>query len=225
MTIVDAGLGIPFLVAVFFWIRGAWRRCGSDLAVGAALFAFSIAFYGYFFAFTGLSGLPWIAALLGAAGTAPLAFIRRKDRAASGRAALLVTAAAIAGAILLAAETKWVAGSNSLLVIAPYRQAGTWVFDDPGTGLKAEPFVAGIPELIDKLVAEAGIPNADRGFRLLFSTREFPGFQVKAVWRRRENAGNWYFVEKYGAEGWLCPALFKYFKRAPKDIYVKAEKK
>lgn len=211
MTIVDVGLGIPFLVAIFFWVRGAWRRCRGDLAMGLALLALGTAFYGCFFAFTGLSGLPWIAALLGAAGTAPLAFIRRKDRAASGRVAMLATAAAIAGAFLFAAEAKWVAGSNSLLAIAPYRQAGTWVFDDPNAGLKAEPFIAGIPELIDKLVAEADIPNADRGFRLIFSTREFPGFQAKAVWRRRENAGNWYFVEKYGAEGWLCPALFKYF--------------
>jgi hypothetical protein len=24
-------------------------------------------------------------------------------------------------------------------------------------------------------------------------------------------------------EGWLCPALFKYFEAAPKDLYVKAE--
>jgi len=24
-------------------------------------------------------------------------------------------------------------------------------------------------------------------------------------------------------EGWLCPALFKYFEKAPKEIYVKAE--
>ena len=26
-------------------------------------------------------------------------------------------------------------------------------------------------------------------------------------------------------EGWLCPALFKYFDTAPKEIYVKAEPK
>ncbi|MCK5676729.1 MAG: hypothetical protein KAH99_06910, partial [Verrucomicrobia bacterium] len=43
--------------------------------------------------------------------------------------------------------------SNSLLVIAPYRHANTWVFDDSSRGLLQEPFVAGIPELIDKLVA------------------------------------------------------------------------
>jgi hypothetical protein len=26
-------------------------------------------------------------------------------------------------------------------------------------------------------------------------------------------------------EGWLCPALFKYFEVAPKEIYAKAEAK
>ena len=24
-------------------------------------------------------------------------------------------------------------------------------------------------------------------------------------------------------EGWLCPALFKYFDKAPREIFVKAE--
>jgi hypothetical protein len=26
-------------------------------------------------------------------------------------------------------------------------------------------------------------------------------------------------------EGWLCPALFKYFESAPKEIFLKAEPK
>ena len=42
--------------------------------------------------------------------------------------------------------------SNQIHVIAPYRQASTWVFDDPAVGLKAEPFVSGIPQMIDALV-------------------------------------------------------------------------
>ncbi len=43
--------------------------------------------------------------------------------------------------------------SNEIHVIAPYRHASTWVFDDPAVGLQAEPFVSGIPEMIDVLVA------------------------------------------------------------------------
>ena len=113
--------------------------------------------------------------------------------------------------------------SSSLLVIAPYRHAGTWVFDDLSRGLSKEPFVAGIPELIDKLVAD--IPNADKGFRLTFSAQAFPNYDDKLVWKRKGMRGNWYYSEKFKAEGWLCPALFKYFREAPKEIYVKAEAK
>ena len=29
----------------------------------------------------------------------------------------------------------------------------------------------------------------------------------------------------FNMEGWLCPALFKYFDKAPSEIYVKAEPK
>ena len=113
--------------------------------------------------------------------------------------------------------------SNAILVLAPYRHAGTWIFDDPRVGLLAEPFVSGVPEIIDKLIAEADIPDADKGFRLLFSARPFPGYQVKVLWLREEGSGNWYYSEKYDLEGWLCPALFKYFKEAPKEIYAKVE--
>src|SRR5688572_14638590 len=43
------------------------------------------------------------------------------------------------------------AAGNSMMVIAPYWQIGTWVFDDSATGLVREPFVAGVPEMIDEL--------------------------------------------------------------------------
>ena len=39
--------------------------------------------------------------------------------------------------------------ANALLVIQPYRSHGTWVFDDPAVGLVREPFVSGIPQMID----------------------------------------------------------------------------
>lgn len=115
------------------------------------------------------------------------------------------------------------ARANSIMVIMPYRHAGTWVFDDASVGLKQEPFVAGIPEMIDAMVD--GIPDAGKGFRLLFSTQPFPGHTHKLEWRRGDSNGNWYYCEQYGKEGWLCPGLFKYYDEAPKEIYVKAEKK
>jgi hypothetical protein len=115
------------------------------------------------------------------------------------------------------------ASSNSMLVLAPYRHAGTWVFDDPRRGLTQEAFVSGIPEMIDHLVSD--IPDADKGFRLTFSAQEFPGYEDRLVWKRKGTTGNWYYSEACRSEGWLCPALFKYFKEAPKTIYVKADAK
>jgi hypothetical protein len=53
--------------------------------------------------------------------------------------------------------------ANAIHVIVPYRHASTWVFDDPRVGLSQEPFVSGIPEMIDTMVAN--IPNAEKGFR------------------------------------------------------------
>jgi hypothetical protein len=110
---------------------------------------------------------------------------------------------------------------NSLFVIKPYLYNGSWVFDDEDVGLYREPFVSGIDVMIDRLVAN--IPKAEKGFRLIFSPGPFPGYTVKLEWRRTEYGGNWYFSPEYNMEGWLCPALFKYFKEAPKEIYGRAE--
>lgn len=111
--------------------------------------------------------------------------------------------------------------SNQIQVITPYLHSGTWVFDDPAAGLVQEPFVSGIPEMIDDLVRD--IPNAQRGFRLLFSAGPFPGFQRKLAWVREEMGGNWYRADQPRSEGWLCPALFRYFESAPEELFVKAE--
>jgi hypothetical protein len=112
---------------------------------------------------------------------------------------------------------------NTIGVIIPYKYAGMWVFDDPAVGLSREPFVAGIDTMIDRLVAS--IPNAEQGFRLVFSATPFPGHNVKLEWRREEASGNWYFCQQFGIEGWLCPALFKYFDKTPPELYGRAEAK
>jgi hypothetical protein len=110
---------------------------------------------------------------------------------------------------------------NQINVIAPYWHAGTWVFDDPERDLDKEPFVEGIPQMIDDLVQD--IPDARQGFRLLFSTAPFPGFQRRIEWVREDMQGNWYRADEPPMEGWLCPALFKFFETAPQEIFVKAE--
>jgi hypothetical protein len=108
-----------------------------------------------------------------------------------------------------------------LMVIAPYWYEGTWVFDDEVRGLNREPFVAGIPDMIDEFVKD--IPDARKGFRLLFSSAPFPGYQIELLRVREEYGGYWYRSRGLLLEGWLCPALFKYFETAPKTIYARAE--
>jgi hypothetical protein len=111
---------------------------------------------------------------------------------------------------------------NSIMIIAPYWYSGTWVFDDDSKGLDKEPFIEGVPEMINELVKD--IPNALMGFKLFFSSSPFPGYQVELEWVRQEYDGNWYRIKGQTLEGWLCPALYKYFEVAPKLIFVRAEK-
>ena len=112
---------------------------------------------------------------------------------------------------------------NTINVIAPYRYLGMWVFDDARVGLIQEPFVSGADILIDRAVAN--IPDAQRGFLLLFSASPFPGHELRLEWRRCDVDGNWYYSPEFGLEGWLCPALLLYFGQAPKDIYVQVKAK
>jgi len=127
----------------------------------------------------------------------------------------------LAGDMPNPSETSQSVAQNQIQVIAPYWHAGTWVFDDERTGLVQEPFVNGVPAMIDDLVQ--AIPHARRGFRLLFSADPFPGFARRLTWVREEMGGNWYRTEQPEAEGWLCPALFRYFASAPPTLFVKAE--
>lgn len=133
--------------------------------------------------------------------------------------------------LAVAVPALWAAGllplpqhrvpQNTLLVITPYRAHGTWVFDDPRVGLVQEPFVAGVPEMIDVLVAD--IPDADQGFRMTFSAQEFPGYDKRLTWNRSESSGNWYTLDDPPMEGWICPALFKYYDEPPQELYIRAD--
>ncbi len=139
----------------------------------------------------------------------------------------------VAIALLVALAIAWGSGlifqrrgsvpANALIIIMPYRHAGTWVFDDPRARLVREPFVAGVPEMIDVLVKD--IPEATNGFRLLLSAQPFPGYQKKLTWLRGDMGGNYYRMEQPAMEGWICPAMFRYYQTAPKELYVKAETK
>jgi hypothetical protein len=111
---------------------------------------------------------------------------------------------------------------NTINVVAPYKHLGMWVFDDPRVGLNQEPFVAGADAMIDRVVVD--IPNAEHGFTLIFAATPFPGHQYRLDWvRADEDGGNWYRSADLDMEGWLCPALFRYFDRAPKQLYAQVK--
>src|SRR5215813_13314786 len=93
--------------------------------------------------------------------------------------------------------------STGVIVLEPYREDGTWLFDDPAAGLVREPFVGEVNDMLDRL--SAGIPEAEKGFRLLFSPEPFEGYQASFTWVRADPVeGNWYRADETGQEGWLC---------------------
>jgi hypothetical protein len=110
---------------------------------------------------------------------------------------------------------------NAINMISPYKHLGMWVFDDPRVELVQEPFVAGADTMIDRVVAD--IPDAECGFLLVFSSSPFPGHRYRLDWRRSEGGGNWYYSEDLETEGWLCPALLRYFAEAPRQLYVQVK--
>jgi len=117
--------------------------------------------------------------------------------------------------------------ANSILTIFPYKHHGQWVFDDARVGLDKEALVCGIPEILEKALVDAGIPlrEAEKGCALCFSANPFPDSQVTLarISGDRLNeamAGNWYETQ-HGMQGWLCPALFRYFDVAPERLYAK----
>ena len=112
---------------------------------------------------------------------------------------------------------------NSINVISPYRYLDMWVFDDPRVGLSAEPFVGGADTMIDRITAH--LPEADKGFIMVFSAHKFPGSDYKLEWQREEREGNIYRSSELEAEGWLCPALLRYFDKPPLELHVQIKPK
>ena len=100
---------------------------------------------------------------------------------------------------------------------------GVWVFDDPELGLEKEALVAGMEAMIYFATQELGIEEPERGFVATFSDKPFPDYRIKMLLVGQETGEErhgWHTYEALGVEGSLCPALFKYFKKAPKAIYV-----
>ncbi|MHA2278428.1 MAG: DUF6717 family protein [Candidatus Kariarchaeaceae archaeon] len=122
---------------------------------------------------------------------------------------------------------------NQLMVIYPYPTGlssltgvSGWAFDDKTTGLVAEPFVSGMPEIIDMALKHEKMER--KKFRLVFSADFLPDYKLKLQLINTDIiAGNYYKVvegpnDMLGMKGWLCPATLKYFSTYPETLYLKA---
>jgi hypothetical protein len=105
---------------------------------------------------------------------------------------------------------------NSLYVLNIYNHEGTYVFDDPQVDLVREPFVMGMPEIIEHQMGGGPIDT----FTAIFSAAAFPGHNTVLKRLHAEYGGTWYELSGTRLEGWLCPALFKYFEVAPETLYI-----
>ena len=104
-----------------------------------------------------------------------------------------------------------------------------WVFDFPALGVSKEPFVSGIPEMIEFVLGTKGVARAKQnGFVLLFEGKDENqfdtaldgGLTIERV--RHENNGTVYKLKHIiPMEGWLCPVLNKFFPESPKFIRFK----
>lgn len=110
---------------------------------------------------------------------------------------------------------------HPIYVIQPYFHEGVWVFDDKERGLEKEVLVDGIPEMIEVAVKEAKIKDPKTGFILIFSSGSMlKSKEVCLEWIEEKNNGNVYEWKEKEMKGWLCSALLKYYKFAPKQLYV-----
>lgn len=110
--------------------------------------------------------------------------------------------------------------ANALHCIHPVKKDGVWSFTDKAKDLEDEPFVTDAGEVID--VLSSAIPDAENGFNLYFSEAPFKGAAIKLTHVGEEVGGNSYRINDTHVTAWLCPALLKYFKEPPKQIFAMA---
>lgn len=216
MRIIDTILFVVALAGAALVFRGGRRALPGDALMGLLLT--TVAAGAYFLLFS-LTRVSWLASLGFGAGLLALLATRAGRERPWGRG--LVAVFVLGMAASAAVEHRLVSAGNALLTIEPYRQGRGWAFDEPRLGLRGEPFVQGAPEIIDRLVT--GVPGSEKAVRLIFSQHPFPGAQLRLDRRGEQDGGNWYHADAYGLDGWLCPALFRFFPRAPGHLYVSAE--
>lgn len=122
--------------------------------------------------------------------------------------------------------------SNALFTIEIYRHAGTWCFSDEQRELLHEPFVLGIPEIINKVIKDKYDCVKNISYRVTFSSNPFPSCVFYLLQHEPECNGYWYSLQKANDLvkhkdktlcGWLCPATLKFFPFFPPEIFIGIE--
>ena len=127
---------------------------------------------------------------------------------------------------------------NEVSIVTLYRAGQVWVYDAPEHGRIAEVLVPDISNMIDYIFHSNGIDPVDhyKGFDMMFGPF-LPKHSAKLervsgdvnnetghgnVFKLQEiiNPEGYLNVEEKDITGWLCPALFDYFKIAPNNLYV-----
>jgi hypothetical protein len=119
--------------------------------------------------------------------------------------------------------------ANALLTLEIYRHAGTWCFTDNERDLLHEPFVLGIPEMINTIIKDKYSFVENSTYRVTFSSNPFPQTKFYLLQHESESGGCWYSLQKINElvthtdktlTGWLCPVTLKFFSAFPPEIYV-----
>jgi hypothetical protein len=121
-----------------------------------------------------------------------------------------------------------------------------WAFDFPALGIMQEPFVDGIPEILESAIESELRIRADKeggifpvvatrlpGFIVMFETsqacKERPPIlephrgriTIELQKVEPKNGGTVYKDTTTNMQGWLCPALNKFFPESPETIWVR----
>ena len=112
---------------------------------------------------------------------------------------------------------------NAMMSLNLYKTGETWMFDDDTYGIKAEPFVLGMSEIISAYLSK----GKDR-CTAIFSLNKFPLCDTLDLTKEDSNGG-WYVVSESnfptirGMKGWLCPVTRVYLDTIPQNVYYKIE--
>jgi len=116
---------------------------------------------------------------------------------------------------------------NNVNYIHSYVHNGAWVFDDESRELDKEPFVAGADLLIDAMCGNLDRQEGDT-CSFYFGQTPLPDWDVNLKIHSEDGYDGTYYTVNYPSlslenQGpiWLCPALLKFFDKAPKEIFVK----